>query len=569
VVRKPANLIYGTDDVPPLTTTIMLGFQHAVESASKIALPIAVLTAVGTGARQIETMVVSTLLVCGIASAVISSRQRLFGFGNLLPLAIFSSFVTPAMMAARIGGLKLVAGMTLTTGAVVCLMSRTLHRLRTLFPPEVVGLIAFMVGASQASLAVMSFLGVSRSDQAPSNVHLAIAAITLAILASLSVWGKGKLRLFSSLITLVVGYLLSAAMGMVRPEQWQLVKDAAWIGFPRLAPPGISFDARLILPFVVLGLTAALKAEGDLTVSGKISDADWKRADLRAGSSGLLTMSAAMMASACLGGFAVMSSTSNVGLAAATGATSRRIGYACGAILAAMAFFPKLVALIAAVPAPVVGAMFLLVVSYNMIAGMQIIMSRMMEARHTWIVGLSLLFGLSADALPGAYSTLPAWLRPLFASGLTIATAMVVILNAVFRIGAARRQKLEVIPGETSMDQMYDFLENFGATWGARKEAIHRAVSALVEFQEMSTLLQLTDGRFTVEVTSDEFRVTLLILYRGRLLQLDKSPGANGEAAELDSPIFEISGIMLNRLTDKIRTRADGENCRIEMVFEQ
>jgi hypothetical protein len=119
------------------------------------------------------------------------------------------------------------------------------------------------------------------------------------------------------------------------------------------------------------------------------------------------------------------------------------------------------------------------------------------------------------------------------------------------------------------MDQMYDFLENFGATWGARKEAIHRAVSTLVEFQEMSTLMQLTEGRFTVEVTSDEFRVTLLILYRGRLLQLEKLPAGDSAEAELDSPLFEISGVLLNRLTDKIRARADGENCRVEMVFEQ
>src|SRR5262249_20266076 len=219
-----------------------------------------------------------------------------------------------------------------------------------------------------------------------------------------------------------------------------------------------------------------------LTVCEKISDSDWKRADLRRGRPALLTFGLGTVLSSVFGGFTVVSSSSNIGLAAATGATSRYIGYACGGILIALPFFPKLVALIAIVPAPVAGAMFLLVVSYNLIAGMQIIMSRMMETRHTYIIGLSLLFGLAADALPGAFTGLPGWLRPLFASGLTLATAMVVFLNAIFHIGASRRQKIELEAAPDSIEPLGHFIEEFGATWGARREVVVRAVSSLTEF---------------------------------------------------------------------------------------
>ena len=68
----------------------------------------------------------------------------------------------------------------------------------------------------------------------------------------------------------------------------------------------------------------------------------------------------------------------------------------------------------------------------------------MMEARHTYIIGLSLLFGLSTDTMPSAYAQLPDWLRPIFSSGLTLATAMVVVLNAVFRIGISRRKSIQL-----------------------------------------------------------------------------------------------------------------------------
>ena len=86
------------------------------------------------------------------------------------------------------------------------------------------------------------------------------------------------------------------------------------------------------------GLSAAMKTAGDLAVSEKISDPDWKRADLRRGRTAMLTFGLGTMVSSVAGGFAVMSSSSNIGLAAATGAASRYIGYACGAILIALRF---------------------------------------------------------------------------------------------------------------------------------------------------------------------------------------------------------------------------------------
>src|SRR5260370_31373769 len=105
------------------------------------------------------------------------------------------------MVALQAGGLKLLAGMTLLTGFVVVFLSRVLHRWRFLFPPEVVGLIAFMVGASQASLAVSRFLGINRMDQTPASDHLLIASCTLAVLAGFSGWGEGKLRLFRHVVS--------------------------------------------------------------------------------------------------------------------------------------------------------------------------------------------------------------------------------------------------------------------------------------------------------------------------------------------------------------------------------
>lgn len=565
--RKPVGLIYGRDDLPPPRTTAMLGVQHAAESASKLTLPAAVLVAVNADPAAMETMIAATLIASGICCLLVGSNRKPFGFGHLAPAAILSSFVAPSLVAAKLGGLPLVAGMTLVTGAFVAVLSHLLYRWRYLFPPEVVGLIAFMVGASQASLAVSRFLGLSRANQSPEPNHLFVASLTLMVLASLTVWGKGHLRLFSSVITVVFGYSLAAYFGFIQPEQWARVQTAAFIDFPRLTPPGIAFDAGLLLPFAVLGLSAAMKGAGDLTVCEKISDADWKYADLKRGSSALLTFGLGTMLSSVFGGFAVMSSSSNIGLSAATAATSRYINYTCGVVLIGLAFFPKLVAMIAMVPPPVAGAMFLLVVSFNLIAGMQIIMSRMMETRHTYIIGLSLLFGLSADAIPGAYANLPDWLRPLFASGLTLATTLVVLLNAVFRIGMSRRRSIEIEPGPQSAGRLCDFIEEYGAQWGARRDVLSRAVSAMLEFYESLTINELATGVITVTAFLDEHRLDFTIGYRGEPLEIPKER----PRLTLDSDgaaVRSMSGYMLSRLADSVESKHSAGLTEIKVRFD-
>jgi NCS2 family nucleobase:cation symporter-2 len=566
-IRKPVGLIYGRDDLPPVDTTLLLGLQHAAESASKVTLPAAVLLAVGAEAAAMETMIAATLIASGVCCLLVAGRRQPFGFGHLAPAAIMSSFVAPSLVAAKAGGLALVAGMTLVTGGIVVLLSRLLHRWRFLVPPEVVGLIAFMVGASQATLAVSRFLGLNRLSEAPDPNHLLVASMTLAVLASLTVWGKGRLRLFSSVITLAFGYMLAGYFGFIGPHQWARVEAASFLDFPTLKPPGLAFDLSLIVPFAVLGLSAAMKAAGDLTVCEKISDPEWKHADLKRGRSALLTYGLGTMLSSVLGGFAVMSSSSNIGLSAATGATSRYINYACGAILIGLAFLPKLVALIAIVPPPVAGAMFLLVVSYNLIAGMQIIMTRMMETRHTYVIGLSLLFGLSGDAMPSAYAQLPGWLRPLFASGLTLATTMVVLLNAVFRIGISRRKSIELDPGPEGAERLCEFIEEFGAQWGARREVVARAVSAMLEFFESLTINELTTTGVTVTGFLDEHRLDFTIRYRGEPLEI---PSERPQITFDSDPAVmrKLSGYMLSRLADVVKSRHSAGVTEIDVHFE-
>jgi NCS2 family nucleobase:cation symporter-2 len=69
------------------------------------------------------------------------------------------------------------------------------------------------------------------------------------------------------------------------------------------------------------------------------------------------------------------------------------------------------------------------------VSGVQIILGSGMDARKTFVVGIALIFGLSLDLVPGLYGGVPAWLRPLFDSSLTLTTVIAVVLTQLLRGG--------------------------------------------------------------------------------------------------------------------------------------
>src|SRR5579872_1431146 len=87
-------------------------------------------------------------------------------------------------------------------------------------------------------------------------------------------------------------------------------------------------------------------------------------------------------------------------------------------------------------------------------------------------------------------------------------------------VQARKRHAIVLTPGTEDVDQIYEFLEDSGAQWGARREVVERATSVLVELYESISISELADGPIKAQATFDEFRLDLLVGYRGRPLDL-------------------------------------------------
>jgi xanthine permease XanP len=567
MAKKPAGLIYGIDDKPPLTASVLLGIQHVFVMTSGWVLAVVVVITIGGTQEEVANVLRMSMIASGIATMLQSLANGLIGSGYFCPIGSGPAYVAASILAGKAGGLRSVFAMTMISGLFEALLARIVPRLRPLFPPEVTGLVVTMVGVELVALGCPKFLGFQDGAGLQGTATM-VATVTLAAMIGPTVWGKGKFRLYPILIGLAVGYLFAYLFGIFHTERLQEMLAAPMISVPRKAQTGWSFDLALLPAFLIASLASTLKSVGDLTLCQKINDADWKRTDMQSVRGGIFAGAIGTGLSGLLGGIGQSTFSSNVGLSLATGATSRLIAIPCGSLMILLAFLPKLAAFFAVMPDPVMGAILVYVACYMILAGIQVITSRMLDARRTFVVGIALIFGLSVDMVPGLYRDVPNLIQPLFSSSLAVSTIFVVVLNLLFRIGITKRQLLELTPGVDGSQKIFEFMETQGGLWGARPDVIMRATAALNEFVESAAGLGLVKGKAQAEVSFDEFNLDIDIRYDGELMDFPSRRPTEDALLADKKAVASLSGFLIRQYADRVRAETASGRCRIQMHFD-
>jgi NCS2 family nucleobase:cation symporter-2 len=476
-----------------------------------------------------------------------------------------AAYLTPSFIAARAGGMALVLGMTMIAGFFEGILSRFMKKLRVLFPPEVSGVVVAMIGFSLARSAISRFVGLGGTDNITSFDELFVGCITLGTMVALVVWSRGNLRLYSAAIGLGVGYGISIFMGIFDGKALGAISAAPLIAIPSWEHPGLRFDVFLLPPFLIGALASAVKASGVVINCQKVNDPEWRRADMVSVSRGMLADGIGCMSSGLIGGMGTSMSAANVGLSMATGATSRRVGYFVGVLFILLVFFPKFSIVLTLMPLPVMGAGLLYVASYLIASGIQLIMTRMMDSRRTFIVGLSFLAGISLDVVPVVYENLPAWASTVFSSSLTVATLVAFGLNLLFRIGISQKATLLISPDGEVGAEVYRFLDYHGATWGARHQVIHEAKHILRELVEALFDFNKTHSPVHVEALFDEYNLNLTVTYRGELMEFPQSPPGEEEFIADRSALARMSGFMIRFMAEKVTATSNSDSCKVSI----
>ena len=439
------------------------------------------------------------------------------------------------------------------------------HRLRVLFPTEVTGLIVAMVGVTVVKLAGRNFLALDQAGNIDMGGFM-VGAITLLLMVSLNVWTKGKVRLFCVLIGMAGGYAASLLGGELSVGEITeaMAKPLLWNPFSH--HPGWSFDAAMILPVTIAVLCSSLKSVGDLTTCQKINDSEWKRPDLVNVQKGILADALGCFSAGILGGFGQSTSSSNIGLTIATGATSRVVALSTGVILIVLAFCPKLSGIFAVMPPPVVGATLIFAVGFMIVAGIQIIMSRMLDARKTFVIGLSIIFGLMVDMLPEPFMDLPSWLQPVFSSSLSAAAISALVLNLIFRIGVKSSASLRLPPGSRHGHALTAFMERQGGAWAARPEIVKRAAAATAEYVEATGGPDALGGPVNVTASFDEYNLDVTVTHPGDAPVMDNCAPVPEELLA-DNGARRMAGFLVRSWADAVTVKSSGGETRTRLHF--
>ena len=391
--------------------------------------------------------------------------------------------------------------------------------------------------------------------------------ITLFLMIGLNIWTKGNIKLFCILIGMIFGYILSFVMGILSFSE---VKESlgvplAW--FPFAHHPGWSFSWVMIGPVAIAMLCSSLKSIGDLTTCQKINDNKWTRPDISNLKKGILADGVACFSAGLFGGMGQSTSSTNIGLSIATGATSRIIGVSTGIILICLSFFPKLSAVFSIMPAPVIGATLIFALSFMVVAGFQIIMSRMIDSRKTFIIGLSIIFGLMIDIMPDTFNHFPQWIQPIFASSLSASTLLAVTLNMIFRIGIKSTATTEIVCGQDRSTDIFQFFESNGRRWAARGEIVDKAKSAVNEYAELLNRIAPATT-INLAVHFDELNLRVEIEHPGEGPQLpDKAPPP--ALLEADPDMFDhLAGYLIRAYADKVAVTNKNQRTRTLLSFQ-
>ncbi|MGE0714734.1 MAG: uracil-xanthine permease family protein [Alphaproteobacteria bacterium] len=566
------TLAYGVDDAVPPATLILAAFQHiAIVAPIGLVFPGLIARAMGATPDGTQALVSASLLALGIGSILLCARTRFLGTGFLAPSVFTAAYLPASLAAAAAGGLPLVAGMTVFAGFCEIGFSYVLRRLRPLLPSELAGLAVLMIGFTLGLLGFRLALGIDAPGTgAFAAIDLddaALAAGSLALIIVLNVWCRGALRIFAVLIGVAAGYAVALLAGLVDTG---MVADAAqdpFMGLPAL--PGIvpTFDLSLAPQFVIGALAASLRAMGDITTCQRIADRNWTRPEFGSIGRGLRADGLSSIVSGLLGSVGLNTFSGSIGLAQATGVMARRVGYAVGGLFIALAFFPRVVAVAAAIPEPITGAVLLFSATFIVANGLQIIVARLLDSRRIITIGLALILGVSHDVFFSFYKTLPSWLGTVASSSLVLALVTAFALNAVFRVGVTRVRHLSAPIDDALGQQLEEFTEESGAAWGAEREIMQRLFFALIEAAEVTRARAAPGAQFRVTLSYDEFHIDAT----ARIPDGGAFSGAvagRGAGDETEQRLQELPMVLMRHFADRVTYARDQDGMAIRLRFD-
>lgn len=480
------------EERPPHPLSAGLGFQAMVILIAPIVVTVAIIM---RSANQPESYlawaVFTAVVISGAITILQAARVGRFGSGYILFMGTSPTFLVVCVLAMEAGGPAMMGALIVASSAFYFLLSARLAALRRVITPLVSGVVIMLLAAMVAPI-VFRMLG-DVPEATPAAAAPLIAAVTLGVVAPLALRAPRAWQLWAPLIGVVAGCVVSSFFGLY---DYQSVLDAAWVGLPGMEWPGLDlgFGAEfwaLLVTFALISLVSALETVGDGVAVQQVSRRQPRTTDFRVIQGALNADGLGNVLSGFAGTVPNTTYSTSIPVIALTGVAARRVGVYAGIFLIAAAFFPKITALLLAIPAPVVGAYITIFISLIFVEGMKTVMKDGLDQQKTLIVGLAFWIGLGfeykfvfPDLLSGAWQT-------LFGNGMVVGGIVAIVLVQFVGLTSRRRRRIRLELSPSSLPEIDEFLRAFAGRIGWNEASTDRLRSAGEE--TLASLLQDTE----------------------------------------------------------------------------
>ncbi|WP_249977529.1 uracil-xanthine permease family protein [Vreelandella olivaria] len=431
---------------PRFAKALPLSLQHLLAMiAGVITPPIIVAGTVGASIEEKLLLIQIAVLASGVCT--VFHLYGVWKFGARLP-AIFGvgfAYVPTLVAIGAQYGIEGILGAQLIGGITMVVVGYFIQYIRHLFPPVVAGTVVLVIGLSLYDIAIRYMAGGGNVD-APDfgdPINWIVAMVTLLTVLVAAQFGRGVIKLSAIIVGILVGYLLSLALGMVN---FSNVASASWIARPRAMPFEMQFHAAAIASMVVICVINSVQTIGDLsatTVGGM--NRELKTKEL---TGGLLGNGLTTTISAFFGALPTSTFSQNVGIVAMTKVISRYVLVIAGLFMILAGLSPKFGAIMTTIPYPVLGGATITVFGMITMTGIQLLIKDELSARNMTIVGLALALSLGIASVPASIDQFPSILKdliggaPIVVAAITAFTLNILLPNKSLSDEAAEREAI-------------------------------------------------------------------------------------------------------------------------------
>ena len=535
------NIRYQPDDKPPLALSFGLGLQLAILVLAGIVLiPTVVVRASGGSESYLSWVVFAAVAVCGLTTALQALRIGRIGAGYLLVGGSSGAFIAVCVMAIAEGGPALLATLVVIASLCQFALSARLSLFRRILTPTVVGTVVMLLPVTVMPVVFGMLTDVPAGS--PALAAPLTALVTLVAIAGVALKATGALRLWAPVIGVVVGSLVAGLFGLYNLDR---VAAASWLGLPQGGWPGFALDFTptfwgLLPAFLFVALIDTARMISYAIASQQVA---WRRpraVDFRAVQGAVAAGGIGNLLSGLTGTVPNTLYSSGISVTELTGVAARRVGIALGVVLIALAFLPKLLALVLAIPGPVAAAYLALLMALLFMVGVKLVVRDGIDYRKGLIAGVAFWIGVGFQNGLIFPEQVAGFAGGLLENGMTAGGLVAILMTLFVELTEPRRSRLETEFELSALPKIREFLGEFASRSGWDRAMTHRLEAASEE-----TLLTLSQQAEAGERRRRHLRLVAHKEEGGAVLEFVTSTGEENlqdRIALLNEQTDEVAG---------------------------